>query len=125
LRAGHADPDRLARAKARLKGKDGDGGLVPLADLLVCGKESFLAAHADQRAAADRAYLSCWGLAHYLTFDRRVVGTADFRRYLVAVNSGADPREAFTKLVGQDLPAFERDWHSYLLRLRTDGTLGK
>jgi hypothetical protein len=125
LRADHADPDRLTRAKEQLRRKGGAGGLVPLADLLVSGKETFLAAHADHRAAADRAYLSSWGLAHYLTFDRRVIGTADFRRYLIAVNSGADPRAAFADLVDQDLPAFERDWHSYLLRLRPDGTVGK
>ena len=56
---------------------------------------------------------------------RRAVGTEAFRQYLAAVNSGGDPRQAFERLVGQDLPAFEADWHSYLLRLRTDGTLGK
>src|SRR5262249_13856369 len=59
LRADHADAARLALVKERLKGKSG-AGLVPLADLLTGGKEAFVAHHADQRAAADRAYLTSW-----------------------------------------------------------------
>ena len=124
LRADHADRDRLTRAKERLRAKDGNG-LVPLADLLAVGRDGFLAHHADQRAAADRAYLTCWALAHYLTFDRRAVGSAKFKAYLVAINTGTDPRAAFEALSGQPLVAFERDWHAHLLRLKPDGTLGK
>lgn len=119
LRADHADRERLARVKDLLKGD----GLVPLGDVLVAGRDLFRAAHADQAAAADRAYLSCWGLAHYLTFNRRVFGTPMFDRYLTAVNTGTDPRAAFAKLVGQELPAFEREWQTYLSRLKADGSV--
>jgi hypothetical protein len=125
LRADWPDRDRLNRAKEWLKGKGGADRLVPLGDLLVIGRDAFLTSHTDQKAAADRAYLTTWSLAYYLTFGRRVIGTDAFRKYLVAVNSGGDPRQAFAALVGQDLPAFEKDWHAYLLRLQTDGTLGK
>jgi hypothetical protein len=90
---------------------------------LTTGKETFLPAHAEQRSAADRAYLTSWALAYYLTFERHLIGTPEFHTYLVAINSGGDRREAFTKLVGQDLAAFEKNWHAYLLRLRKDGTL--
>jgi hypothetical protein len=124
LRADHADRARLAKVKESLKGKGGPG-LVPLSDLLVAGKDAFLAHHPDRRAVADRAYLTSWALAHYLTFGRRVIGTDGFKKYLVAVNSGDDPRQAFAGLVGQPLPAFEADWHAHLLRLQPDGTLGK
>lgn len=124
LRADHPDRDRLLRAKDWLKGRNG-GPLVPLADLLVAGRDAFLASHADQKAASDRAYLSSWALAHYLTFDRRLLGTPGFRKYLVSVNGGGDPRAAFEALVGTGAAAFERDWHAYLLRLRPDGTLEK
>jgi len=98
---------------------------VPLADLLKAGKETFLAAHANQRASADRTYLTCWGLAFYLMFDRRAVGTIAFDDYLKAINTGADPAKAFAELVGQDLPAFEKDWHDYLRKLMPDGSLRK
>jgi hypothetical protein len=125
LRADHADRVRLEKVKDSLRGRAGAPGLVPLADLLVAGKDAFLAHHPDRRAVADRAYLTSWALAHYLTFGRRVIGTDAFKKYLVAVNSGEDPRKAFAGLVGQEVPAFEADWHAHLLRLQPDGTLGK
>ena len=91
LRADHPDRERLRRVKDWLKGKGG-GPPVPLADLLTTGREAFLASHADQAAASDRAYLTCWALAHYLTFDRRLIGTPAFHKYLTAVNGGGDRR---------------------------------
>jgi hypothetical protein len=124
LRADTPNSERLNRTKDWLRKKNG-GPLVPLSDLLIAGQDSFLASHADQKAASDRAYLTSWALAYYLTFERRVIGTEALRKYLVAVNSGGDPRTAFTALVGQELPAFEKDWHAYLLRLQSDGTLAK
>jgi hypothetical protein len=124
LRADSPDRARLDRVKERVKRKNGES-LVPLGDLLVTGKDAFLASHTDQKAAADRAYLTSWALAYHLTFERRLIGTGAFKAYLVAVNSGGDPRAAFAKLVGQDLATFEKDWHSYLLRLRPDGTVAK
>lgn len=124
LRAEAPHPERLDRAKQSLRA-GADARLVPLADLLVTGKDDFLATHKDRKGRAERAYLTSWALAHYLTFERRVVGGEPFRKYLVAVNSGADPRKAFEALAGQELPAFEKAWHAYLLRLRRDGTLGR
>jgi hypothetical protein len=124
LRADHPDRERLARVKQWLRGKGG-ATLVPLAELLTTGRDAFLASHADQQLASDRAYLTCWALAHYLTFERRLIGTEAFRKYLTAVNGGDNPRQAFAAFVGRELPAFEKDWHAYLLRLQSDGTLAK
>jgi hypothetical protein len=124
LRAEWPDPDRLQRVKGWLKKKNG-GPLVPLGDLLTTGRDAFLASHADQKLASDRAYLTCWALAHYLTFDRRLIGTEAFNKYLVALNGGGDPRQAFAALVGKDLASFEKDWHTYLTRLQPNGTLAK
>lgn len=124
LRADHPDKERLQRAKDWLKGKNG-GPLVPLGDLLVTGRDAFLATHSDQKAASDRAYLSCWALAHYLTFDRRLIGATAFNKYLIEVNVGGDPKKAFAALVEKDLGAFEKDWHTYLTRLQPNGTLAK
>ncbi|MBX9622255.1 MAG: DUF1570 domain-containing protein [Gemmataceae bacterium] len=121
VRADHPDPARLRRVQALLKGTDPAGGMVPLADLLTAGPDAFLSRHAGETAAADRAYLGCWALAHHLTFGRRVVGTTGFADYLRAVNAGADRRAAFEELVGQGLADFERDWHAALLKLPPDG----
>jgi len=124
LRADTPDKERLDRAKDWLKRKNGNS-LLPLSDLLILNRDAFLASHADEKSAANRAYLTSWALAYYLTFDRRVIGTQNFRKYLIAVNSGEDPRRAFAGLVGKDLDAFEKDWHTYLQRLHPDGTLAK
>jgi hypothetical protein len=124
LRADCPDRERLNRMKDWLKGKNG-GSLVPLSDLLLIGKDAFLTSHVAQKAAADRAYLTSWALAYYLTFERRLIGTAAFNKYIATVNSGGDPRKAFSQLVGQELLAFERDWHAYLLKLQSDGTVAK
>jgi hypothetical protein len=124
LRADWPDPRRLEQTKDWLKGKNG-GPLVALSDLLVSGKDAFLASHSDHRGAAERAYLTSWALAYYLTFERRLIGTPALNKYLIALNSGGDPRAAFVSLVGQELEAFEKQWHAYLLRLLKDGTVGK
>ncbi|MCS6864360.1 MAG: DUF1570 domain-containing protein [Gemmataceae bacterium] len=124
LRVDHPDPDRLDRVKSWLKGTNGQK-LLPLKDLLTTGKEAFLASHTDQKAASDRAYLSSWALAYYLLFDRRLIGTEAFHKYLMTLNSGANPREAFADLLQTDLATAERQWHDYLLRLRANGTLAK
>lgn len=118
LRVGHADAARLARVQALLK--PGGAGLVPVADVLRAGRGAFLAVHANEQAAADRAYLTAWAMTMVLTFDKHLVGGPDFPRYLTA---GADPVRAFEQWVGQDVPAFERDFQAYLNRLRPDGTL--
>jgi hypothetical protein len=124
LRADAPDRGRLNQVKELLR-KRAAAPFVPLGDLLTIGKETFLASHQEHKRAAERAYLAGWALAYYLTFERRLIGTEAFRKYLGAVNSGSDPKAAFAALVGQDLPAFERDWHFYLLRLQSDGTLAK
>ncbi len=121
LRVGPPDAERLEKVQVLLRGKG--AGLVPLPDLLRAGKETFLAAHAAQQAAADRAYLTAWAATYYLTFERRVVGSKELERYLVSVNSGGDPVAAFADWVGQDVPAFEKELRDYLLRLRPDGSV--
>ena len=126
LRVGHADPDRLKRVQDWLAGKARGPdvvGLIPLADLLRAGKEAFVTDHAGERPASDRSYLTAWAAAHYLTFGRRVLGTKGFDDFLATVNTGTDPARAFEALVGQDVPAFEKDWPESLRRLQPDGSV--
>lgn len=118
LRVGHADRDRLMRAKD-MRPK---GGLLPTADLVRTGGESFLTTHANQKATADRTYLTCWAVAFYLVFERNLLGSKEFDAYLVAVNAGGDPAKALEALVGKSLPALDADLASYVDRLRPDGS---
>lgn len=124
LRVELPDAERLAKAHELLHPKPGkSSGLFPLADLLRARQETFLAEHASQLAVADRAYLTAWGVAYYLTFEKRIVGSKDLDAYLIAVNTGDDPVKAFEAWIGQPVAAFEKELTAYLLRLQPNGTL--
>jgi hypothetical protein len=121
LRVGHADPQRLDRLKSALR----RGELVPLAGLLQSGPEKFIVAHAFDQHISDRYYLNSWGLAFYLTFERRLVGTPALDRYVAALKRGGQPLAAFRQLVGKRLDEFEVQFQQYLLKLRPDGTTAR
>ncbi len=125
LRVGHADTARLKKVQDSLADKRGEIGLVPLADVLRTGREQFVTKLTSEKEIADRNYLTAWALAHYLTFGRKVVGTKALDDFLIAVNTGTDAAKAFATLTGQELPAFEKDWHEYLRKLQPDGTARK
>jgi hypothetical protein len=118
VRVGHADPDRLAKAKRAVR----CGQMVSLAQLLEAGPQQFLIGHSGEQPVSERSYLSAWALAFYLTFDRHLLGTPELDRYVHSLHKGTDPIEAFRQLVGEPLTPFEDEFHRYLLRLRTDGT---
>jgi hypothetical protein len=113
LRVGHVDRERglaIRQALAR-------DTLVPVADLLRSGSNQFLVAHAAATQAADRHYLASWGLAFYLTFERKLLGTKAMDDYVTSLKRGTDPLMAFETLVGQPLAAFEMDYRNYLKKL--------
>ena len=114
LRVGQADPARLARVQRALE----QGDLVAVAHLLKARPRDFVVAHASGKHLADRHYLAAWALAHYLTFERRLLGTKALDRYVEAVSREADPRTAFQSLVNEPLPEFEKSFHDYLRRLQ-------
>jgi len=119
LRVGHADSARLGRVKEVLK----KGELMPLAELLHAGTKPFLVQHGDDKLTSDRVYLASWALAAYLTFDRRLLGTAALDEFVRSVHENQKPEAAFARLVGQKLPDFEKDFHSWLTRLQTNGSM--
>ncbi|MFO0875911.1 MAG: DUF1570 domain-containing protein [Gemmataceae bacterium] len=121
LRVGHADKERLTSVRKALAA----GTLLPLVEVLRSEPRHFLTAHTSEQELTDRFYLAAWGLAQYLMFERRIVGTARLDEYVRALGRGVDPLLAFRDLVGKPLDAFEKEFHSYLSRLRPDGTTGK
>ena len=62
--------------------------------------------------------MASWGLAHYLTFGRHVLGTKAMDDYVASLKRGTDPVQAFTTLVGQPLPEFQMEFVEYLKHLR-------
>lgn len=119
LRVGHADADRLKQAKAAVRMHE----LISLADLLQAGSKQFLIVHTSDQRSSDRTYLASWALAFYLTFHERLLGTSRLDDYVHAVGRGVPAVTAFERLVGKPLPQVEREFHRYLLELRTDGTV--
>ena len=119
LRVDQPDKDRLQRVKeAILKGE-----LMPVKELLAVGPKQFLVAHNGERKEAERTYLAAWALAAYLTFDRRLIGTERLDEFVRAVNQGTSADEAFAKLTGQPVAAFEASFHAWLKKLSPDRSL--
>jgi hypothetical protein len=119
LRVGHADKERLQKVKEAL----GKGELMPVKKLLESGSKTFLVQHNDERLVSDRAYLASWALTAYLSFDRRLLGSANLDAFIRSVNRGGNPEEAFTKLTGQKLADFEKDFQAWLLKLPAEGSM--
>jgi hypothetical protein len=119
LRVGHADRDRSLKVKEAVR----KGEIMPLKELLNSGAKTFLVQHSEERVASDRAYLDSWALAAYLSFDRRLLGSASLDAFIAAVNRGDNAEIAFTKLCGQKLPEFETEFHAWLMKMPADGSL--
>ncbi len=120
LRIGHADKERLQAVRQAL-GKENWPSLV---DLLRSGPKQFLVAHDGDKHVSDRYYLASWGLAFYLTFDRKLLGTPALDAYVRQLKRGTDPVEAFVALTGQPVTKFEADFRRYLNHLHDDGRAG-
>ena len=119
LRVGHADPNRLTRAKEMA----GKGELVPVADLIKSGSKQFLLSHIVDRQASDRHYLTSWAVAFYLMFEKRLLGSEAMDEYVKRLGEGADPKAAFEELIGTPLPKFEPAFRKYIQLLQADGTI--
>lgn len=121
LRLGYPDPERREAVLTALK----KSTFLPVGDLIRAGPRAFQVAYAGEQQVSDRHYLTSWGLAFCLTFDRKVLGTTRLDDYVRSLHRGAAPMEAFATLVGQPAAAFEKDLHYYLQHLRPDGTAGR
>jgi len=118
LHVDRPDANRLERVKRALKAEKPEEQLVRLADLLRSDAKQFLIEHAGDRRAAARHYLTSWALAYYLAFDRQLLGSRKLDEYIDALTREGDPQAAFVKLIGQELPQFEKEFHDYLAKLK-------
>jgi hypothetical protein len=120
LRADRADPERVRNVRLAIA----DGKLPSLKELLASDSPQFLVNHARERQVSDRYYLASWGLAFYLTFERRLLGTKALDDYIKALQRGTDPLQAFQDLVGMPLAQFEKEYLQYLQQLPTEENVG-
>ena len=105
-----------------LHGVSGDPHPAPYRKRWPLGPQ-FLAAHAGDRRPIDEHYLTAWIAAHYLMFERRLLGSTELDSYCRALAAGADPERAFKDLVGRSATEFDRDLTTYVERLQQDGSL--
>jgi hypothetical protein len=117
LRVGLPDADRLKATREALD----QGELPSLKDVLRSGSKDFVVAHRAESQSSDRYYLAAWALTHYLTFERRILGTPALDAYIQSLSREVNPVEAFRTLVGEPLDAFESKFHRYMQKLRLNG----
>jgi Protein of unknown function (DUF1570) len=91
---------------------------LDLRELLTAGSETFLGVHEGDGKSVSRAYYYSWGLAYYLAFEGRVLGTPAFDAYLSPAAAGVGPVERFEKLVGAPLGEFQTRWRAAMLELK-------
>ena len=62
-----------------------------------------------------RYYVNAWGLAYYLTFEKRLLNSPALERYLRRENARLAPAERFRLLVGMPPPAeFDEQWRAFI-----------
>ena len=109
-------PNRVALG--RLKADLGGQQPLSLKELLDADQQRFVVAHNGTSAEAARYYVYSWGLAYYLTFERRRLGTPAMDEYVRRKTEDAAPSERFEKLVEMPLDELEPQWREYILKLR-------
>ncbi|MGD0896621.1 MAG: DUF1570 domain-containing protein [Thermoguttaceae bacterium] len=97
---------------------------LDLEKLLGAGPGVFLPLDRAAVPAAEQYYAYAWGLAYYLTFHQRLLGSPQVDRYVRRPGSAgcpsppAEPAERFKDLVGMPLEPFDGQWRQYILSLR-------
>lgn len=114
LRLGAPHRDALKNLKSDLAGR------LPLTieQVLTAGPQEFLVAHSANTETANRYYWYAWGLAYYLTFERRLLTDPALDRYVVRNVDAIPPARRFEALVGMPLNQFERIWQKHMQTLR-------
>ncbi len=118
LRVGRMDEKRLFEMQQEVK----RNRFPTLHEILQAPPQQFFVQHDQEAFESARQYAAAWALAHFLSYDLKVLQTERLTRY---VAKGVDQRnvKSFEELTGMPLAECEKRWHQYLLRLRTDGTL--
>ncbi|MEN6493064.1 MAG: DUF1570 domain-containing protein [Thermoguttaceae bacterium] len=114
LRLGAPHRDALKHLKSDLAGR------LPLTleQVLTAGPTDFLVVPAATDENANRYYWYAWGLAYYLTFEKRLLADPALDRYLAPDLQPLAPTGAFEELVGMPLVRFETVWQRYIRTLR-------
>jgi uncharacterized coiled-coil protein SlyX len=104
----------LRKIKADLAGAQPLG----LAKLLAAGPGAFLPLDEPAVPSADRYYAYAWGLAYWLTFQRRLLEGGGLEHYVQRHSPAVEPAARFQQLLDLPLEPAETQWRQYVLALR-------
>jgi hypothetical protein len=110
------DSPNLAALK-KLKADMAGASPLGLQELLAASPANFLILAASRPAAVDRYYVNAWGLAYYLTFEKRVLNSPALERYLRSESARLSPADRFQLLVGMPPAQLEEQWRAYIAGL--------
>ena len=100
----------LKKLKADLAGP----APLSLEKLLSAGEGQFLLTAGVRPAAVDHHYVQAWGLAYYLTFEKRLLGSPALEKYLQSGSARLAPVQRFEQLIGMPLGQFDEQWRAYI-----------
>jgi len=118
LRIGRIDEKRLHEIQDEMR----RGRFMTIREILQAPPQQFFVRHTRESFEADRQYNASWALTHFLTYDLHLLGSPALVNY-VSTSAGGDEIARFEKLVGMPIGQCEQRWKTYILRLRTDGSL--
>lgn len=118
LKPGRIDEKRLAEIQEAIKKRR----FMTIREILQTPAQQFFVRHTLESFEADRQYNASWALAHFLTYDLKLLSSPAMVTYVTPGGAG-DEVSRFEKLAGMPLEACEQKWRDYILRLRTDGSL--
>ena len=112
LRIDAPDMASLGKLVADLR----SGSPLSLEELLSTDAATFLVEHRRHPQDASRWYYYAWGVAYYLTFERRLLGTEAFEEYVSLSTGDRSPTARFESFADESLPQFERKWREAMLQ---------
>lgn len=118
LRVGRIDEKRLADIQDTVT----KGRFMTIREILQAPAQQFFVRHTQESFEADRQYNASWALAHFLTYELKLLTSQAMVEYVSSSQTGEEVKR-FEKLTGMSLEQCEQRWKTYLLRLRTDGSL--
>lgn len=114
LRLGAVHRIALKTLKADLAGREP----LTIERVVQAGQREYLGSGEGSFDRPNRYYCYAWGLAYYLTFERRLLADPALDRYVDARSKELAPAQRLEQLVGMPLAKFETVWHKYIQELR-------
>ena len=115
LQPGKLDRERLERMKRAVD----DGAVMTFEELMTLDSRQWMEKVNSGDKASSLMYDMAWSVCYSL-----IHGGPQYRaaleQYLTMLNRGAEPQEAFNKVFGQDLRAFQDSWEKGLKRMEPD-----